>query len=697
MGFPAHKYRPDDTPAVPISALIQAFGVRNDDVERVLGPEGPIARSLPGYQPRPAQIRMAQEVARGLKLRKHVVAEAGTGTGKSLAYLVAAILSGRRVVVSTATLALQDQLRRVDLPFLEEHLGIPFRWAVLKGRSNYLCAANDEPPPVGFDTELEKVNRWSWQTTTGDLGELPFDIKQPRYRLLREFLAVPEDECPGEQSCHAAREGLCWFYRAKAQAAQAQVLVINHALLTLDLVLGGRILPPHDAVIVDEAHQLEEYARGALGLRLSARRVGRIGALARRFGGRALAEKVEKVNTLQGYLFEQVAAHLAGLTRGREDNVRLLARNFPPALREGAEALQHRLFDLAESLTEAKADLDEDDQDKGRIEVLIRNIGGLRTDLAALLQEQPGKVLWSEFKPGKPPVLQLTPVDVAPFLNSNLFNRTPSVPVILTSATLSTGAPGTPDTFAFLKSSLGMEDSHPLEVQVDSPFCYRRQALYYLPNIPSSALDRQPGERYEDQVARYADHLARVYEEVLLATQGRAFLLFTSHAQMQATRQRLRHLPFPTRMQGEASKTEIVEWFKNPDTVGPVLFATASFWEGVDIRGRQLSCVCIDKIPFPNNSHPVEAARSDLLGRQAFTKLHLPRAITILKQGVGRLIRSEHDRGLLVLADPRLRSKRYGRDILAALPGSPVADATTLSSDSLPLVGRFLNKVVTMR
>ncbi len=694
MGFPAHKYRPDDTPAVPISALIQAFGVRNDDVERVLGPEGPIARSLPGYQPRPAQIRMAQEVARGLKLRKHVVAEAGTGTGKSLAYLVAAILSGRRVVVSTATLALQDQLRRVDLPFLEEHLGIPFRWAVLKGRSNYLCAANDEPPPVGFDTELEKVNRWSWQTTTGDLGELPFDIKQPRYRLLREYLSVPEDECPGESSCRAARAGLCWFYRAKAQAAQAQVLVINHALLTLDLVLGGRILPPHDAVIVDEAHQLEEYARGALERGVSARSVGRLVSLANKFN----LARLEKVKKLGSDLFDLVTNHLAGLTKGRADSIRVLARNLPSAVQENSEAIKQGLLDLDESLTAMKEDLDEDDQDKkGRINVLLRNISRLRSDLSALTQDWPDRILWSEFQPGRPVVLKLTPVDVAPFLNGNLFNRAPSVPVILTSATLSTGARGAPDTFAFLKSSLGMEDSHPLEVQVDSPFCYRSQALYYLPNIPDNALDRQPGERHEDQVARYADHLARVYEEVLLATQGRAFLLFTSHAQMQATRQRLRHLPFPTRMQGEASKTEIVEWFKNPDTVGPVLFATASFWEGVDIRGRQLSCVCIDKIPFPNNSHPVEAARSDLLGRQAFTKLHLPRAITILKQGVGRLIRSEHDRGLLVLADPRLRNKRYGRDILAALPGSPEADVTTLSPSSLPLVGRFLNKVVTMR
>lgn len=692
MGFPARKYRPDDTPAVPISALVQAFGVRDDSVERALGPDGPIARRLEGYQPRPTQIRMAQEVARGLKLRKHVVAEAGTGTGKSLAYLVAAILSGKRVVVSTATLALQDQLRRVDLPFLEQHLGVPFKWAILKGRSNYLCAAKDEAPPVGFEPEIENINKWSWQTKTGDLGELPWDVKQRRYHLLWEFLAVSEDECPRERSCHAAREGLCWFYRAKAQAADAQVLVINHALLTLDMVLGGRILPPHDAVIVDEAHQLEEYARGALERSLSAQRVGRIVSQANKLG-----ERAENVKKLGDDLFEQVAAHLAGLTRGRADNVRLLSRNFPPALREASEALGQRLLGLEELLTEAKAELDEEDQDKGRIDVLIRNLGRLRSDLAALTREQPDNILWSEFQPGKPPVLKLTPVDVATFLSSNLFNRTPSVPVILTSATLSTGAPGAPDTFAFLTSSLGMEDSHPLEVQVDSPFCYRRQALYYLPNIPASALDRQPGERYEDQVARFADHLARVYEEVLRYTQGRAFLLFTSYAQMQATRARLAHLPFPTRMQGEASKTEIVDWFKNPGTRNPVLYATASFWEGVDIRGGQLSCVCIDKIPFPNSSHPVEAARSDLLGRQAFTKLHLPRAITMLKQGVGRLIRQETDRGLLVLADPRLRSKRYGRDILAALPGSPVADVTTLSSDSLPLVGRFLNKVVTMR
>lgn len=692
MGFPAYRYRPDDTPAVPISALIQAFGARDNSVERVLGPEGPIARSLPGYQPRPAQIRMAQEVARGLKLRKHVVAEAGTGTGKSLAYLTAAILSGKTVVVSTATLALQDQLRRKDLPFLQEHIGRPFKWAVLKGRSNYLCAANGEQPPIGFESELQQIEDWEQETTTGDLGELPWDLKQESYWPLRAVLAVPEDECPGRKSCSLASDGECWFYRARDRAMEAQVLVVNHALLILDMVLGGNLLPPHEAVIIDEAHQLEDYARGALERRLSASRI-------RRVLNRAERLQVEggTVQECSAALFRLTGDHLAGLTRGGTGSVRILPHELPQAVPEAAHSLAEALNSLDDRLMRAASEVPEDGPDSGCIEALRRNITSLRDDLKSLTEEQPDNVMWAEVRAGKPPVILLTPVDVAPFLRQNLFDRKPMAPVILTSATISTGAPGATDAFHFLERSLGLDRSHPLEIQVDSPFCYQRQALYYLPDIPPSALDRQPGERHEGQVARFADYLAAVYEEVLRYTQGRAFLLFTSYAQMQATRARLAHLPFPSRMQGEASKTEIVDWFKHPGTRNPVLYATASFWEGVDVPGSQLSCVCIDKIPFPNSSHPVEAARSDLLGRQAFTKLHLPRAITMLKQGVGRLIRSEHDRGLLVLADPRLRIKRYGRDILAALPGSPEADITTLSPSSLPLVGRFLNKVVTMR
>lgn len=689
MAFPAYQYRPDDTPPIPVSALVNAFGLRDDEVERVLGPDGPIAASLPGYQPRPTQLQMAQMVARGLKLRKHVVAEGGTGTGKSLAYLVAAILSGKTVVISTATLALQDQLRRKDLPFLERHLGRPFSWAVLKGRTNYLCVANEEDAPFGFESEMDEVFRWMNQTETGDLGELPWDLKQGYYRPLKATLSVAEDECPGRK-CPAAKDEECWFYRARERAMTAQILVVNHALLILDLVLGGNILPPYDAVVIDEAHQLEEYARGALERRLSEGRVKRILSQAQKF-----AVEGGAVRSVSENFFALVAAHLKGLLRGKSGNVRLHPRQLPQELPATALELSEQLGAMDEQLVRRAASMGEDDAEAGKMEALRRNLAELRNDLKGFTEEQPFNVLWAEVQPERPPVVLLTPIDVAPFLKKHLFGRQPATPVILTSATISTGTQGDPDAFKFVEEALGVDDAHPLEIQVDSPYCYRRQALYYLPDIPASALERRHGERYEDQVARYAEYLAGVYDEVLGYTQGRAFLLFTSYAQMEATRERLRHLPFPVMMQGEASKSAIVDWFKT--AANPVLYATASFWEGVDIPGSQLSCVCIDKIPFPNASHPVEEARSERYGRSAFYKLHLPRAITMLKQGVGRLIRAEQDRGLLVLADPRFRAKRYGRDILAALPGAPEPDVTTLDPSSLPLVGRFLSKVVPVR
>ena len=694
-------YVEDRTLAVPIAALVNAFGRQDDEVGRLLGPEGPIARALEGYQPRPTQMEFAQAVARALKLRKTLVAEAGTGTGKSIGYLAPAIAwavsQGKTVVVATATLALQDQLRLKDLPFLERYLGIDFTWSVLKGRTNYACLdrLGTETPTLEHQERWTQVESWLRTTQTGDVGELPFDLKRRDLSALRQVVTTDEEDCAGKK-CACYEE--CYFYRARNRAKASQVIVVNHALLALDLVLGGQLLPKYDAVIVDEAHQFEGYVRSGSESQVSLGRFRRAFRRVERLLGRAVNEGLMgESHQAAGDFFriagEFVRERLRGAGKIRLDDDK------PETVMQVSGVLADLLYQVETEIERFSASLGEvnprdayvstEDQEILKLQAkasnLVRSLGEMRQDLEGLVKPASRNICsWAEVTAEReaPPHFYATPISVAPFLKERLWGK--GLPVVLCSATLSTSRDER--AFDLVKEALGLE--HPLEIQVDSPYDYRSQALWYLPEIPASVLDRRRDEDYQAQTARHVEALMPHLHQVLMATQGRAFILFTSYEMLRQVRHRL-DVPYPVKTQEDGSKGALVEWFKA--TPHPVFLGTASFWEGVDIPGRQLSCVIIDKIPFTSPSDPVEKAIQDTLGRTAFFRRNLPHAVMMLKQGVGRLIRTESDRGLVVLLDPRFRTKAYGRDILAALPGSPELDVTTLNPECLHLVGGFID------
>ncbi len=686
----------DDAPPVPIGALVAAFGREDEEVGRLLGPDGPIARGLPTYQPRPPQVRFAQAVARALHQKRVLVAEAGTGVGKSLGYLVPAIewarRTGNRVLVCTATLALQDQLRTKDLPFLERYLGVEFAWSVQKGRTNYACRATlaEKTPPLDCPEEYDQAQAWLRKTRTGDVGELPFDLKKrAEVRGLRDWLTVDEDDCPGTR-CEWAREGSCWFYRARRRGAEADVVVVNHALLALDMVLGGQLLPPYAAVVVDEAHQLEGYVRSAMERTLSAGVVNRLLDKMVKLLGEVPKERLAETKRASSDFFREAGRYVRERLRGATGKLRF-KEALPSSAVESGSALQQQLTLCAAQVELCRAALDEDDPTLGKADKLLGRLAEVREDVQSMLEpsRDSNVCLWADAPqdPQFPVTLYTTPISVAPFLKRSLFGgRSPALPVVLCSATLATSRGA--DAFDMVAETLGIE--HPLTLQVDSPYDYPRQALWYVPDISLQAVERQKEDDSSGRraAARYADAVTPHIQEVLTATKGRAFVLFTSYAVMQAVRERL-DLPYPVRTQEDGSKGALVEWFMA--TPHPVLLATASFWEGVSIEGRQLSCVIIDKVPFFPPSDPVGEAIRERLGHQAFKKRDLPHAIMKLKQGVGRLIRHEEDRGLVVLLDPKLRHRSYGKQILAALPGSPEIDVTTLDPSSLWLVGRFID------
>lgn len=674
-------------PAIPIAALVNAFGRQDDEVERLLGPEGPIARGLPGYQPRPTQMQFAQAVARSLKLRKTLVAEAGTGTGKSIGYLAPAISwavsQGKTVVVATATLALQDQLRLKDLPFLQRYLGIDFTWSIQKGRTNYACRErlHSQTPPLEHQERWEEVTTWLRATKTGDIGELSFDLKRSDLAALRQVVTTDEDDCPGSKCEH--RDG-CYFYRARDRAKAAQVVVVNHALLALDLVLGGQLLPRYDAVIVDEAHQFESYARGAAETNLSAGGIRKVLGRVERLVDHGLNEEQLSASyeAVKGF-FRVAGAFVRERLRG-EGKIRL-NEDLPRQVLDVAEVLSEELDQTAAQVLRYSATLLEDDPRTARAAILEQRLAEVRSNLKDLVYPQDSnRCLWAKVDkdPAFPPHFYGTPISVAPFLRERLWSK--ALPVVLCSATLATSRGA--EAFDMVQDALGLD--HPLTLQVDSPYDYSTQALWYLPEVPASVVDRRKDEDSVAHTTRHAEALMPHIHQVLQATRGRAFVLFTSYTMLREVRRRLR-VPYPVKTQEDGSKGALVEWFK--DTPHPVLLGTASFWEGVDIPGRQLSCVIIDKIPFTSPSDPVEKAIQDALGRSAFFRRNLPHAVMMLKQGVGRLIRTETDRGLVVLLDPRFRTKSYGRDIMAALPGSPEPDITTLNPDCLHLVGDFID------
>lgn len=616
-------------------------------IDEVLGDGGRIAAALRDYEHRPQQTAMAKLVHRGFLEQMHVLVEAGTGTGKSFGYLVPALLSGQRVVVSTATIALQEQLVEKDIPFLLRALGSTALVVQLKGRSNYVCRDKLETLRrrlvLARSAEEVALFEWADRTETGDRAELDF-VPPPR---LWADVDTDADDCIME-ACEFFGPERCHHMRAREEARYANIIVVNHALFFLDLAMGGGLIPPYDYAVLDEAHQIDQWATAAFSSSVSRASVGRLLRKIQRqyaFDERLAAELGESADALSTAL-----ARFAP-TRYRLD------RN-PQAL-ERMDPLQRALY-RTENWIEEKwkkgaryPTLDEQILERKR-DLLTRAVVAHTQTIERLRLAGEDWICWAE-RVGEPRdsyAALCAPVAVAPLLRDLLFEKTRSV--VMTSATIAVNGD-----FSYLRRQVGLSTSPADELVVDSPFDYERQAMLYLP------------ERHLDpRDPRFALDAAPVVADVLEATDGRAFVLFTSNAVLRTVADLVMpRLRFRCRAQGDAPKGRLLEWFRSESN--PVLFATASFWEGVDVVGEALSCVIVDRLPFPPPDDPIVAARSAMLeesGVDPFDALMVPAAIVRLKQGLGRLIRSRSDRGLMCILDGRLQTKAYGRRIMQALP-----------------------------
>jgi ATP-dependent DNA helicase DinG len=617
----------------------------------LLGAEGPFARRLAGFQPRAVQQTMATAVEQALEQRSALVVEAGTGTGKTYAYLVPALRSGRRVVVSTGTKNLQDQLFFRDLPKVREALAAPAKVSLLKGRANYLCLyrlrrAQSDPRSRARRQVLQTVDEWSRRTQTGEVAELgaigggsPATDEGLLYLVTSNADNCLGAKCPDFAACHVVK--------ARRAAQGADLVVVNHHLLFADFRLkqeGFGVLPGADAVIVDEAHQLPELAAQFFGERVSTRQLldlmrdaGNEEQVFRDMPG--LVEAIDALAHGVG-LLERVFAESGG---GRQGFAEFGARPGSAAALAAAGGALAAVREELRRHAERSAGLE---NCAARAALLATRLEQMTADA------EPGIVRWAEAQ-GRGGALHRAPVEPAEDFR-RLMAAYPGA-WVFTSATLAAG-----DDFSGFRTAMGLGGAPAL--RLDSPFDYAAQArLFIPPGLPD------PNE------PEYIDAVTAALLPLIAASGGGAFILCTSHRALVRIAAGLRGaaaaLGLPVLVQGEDSKAALVERFARSGNA--VLVATSSFWEGVDVKGHALRLVAIDRLPFGQQNDPVLEARLDAVkarGGSAFFEIQLPRAITALRQGVGRLIRDPADRGLIVICDPRLRSKAYGRKVLASLP-----------------------------
>ena len=690
----------------------------SDDVTGTLAA---VASRLPGGgESRPGQQQMAGAVGRSIDDRRHLVVQAGTGTGKSLAYLIPAALSGERIVVATATKALQDQLAHNDLPLVSEAVDHRFSFAVLKGRSNYVCrqrvaeiggrgeqltlqpgsadppdaddpltpaaagadgpeATPDDPAEVGrLGDQVRRLVRWADDTATGDRAELEFE---PHFRAWA-MVSTTARECPGAFRCPSGHE--CFAEAARARAADADVVVVNTHLYGAHLASGGAVLPPHQVVVFDEAHEVEEVMTDSLGVEIGPGRFRALAATARPL----LDTASGALDTLDGVaavgdLLHRALRPLAGqriarqsllggdgtpdadrptdpdraepvglelgleqaepLTRPRAGRTTVVATG-DPELSQVVALATGRVGRLIDHLRQAEREAGDDGSgaSRSRRDRALLAAGHLAADLARLAALSDDEVAWVDGG-ARAPSLRVSPIDVGPLLAEPLWG---TVTGVLTSATVPLG----------LAERLGIPAGRCDELDVGSPFDYRRNALLY---VAQSLPDRR---RPEAEPALH-DEL-----EVLIgAAGGRTLALFTSWRAMHAAVEALRdRLDVPVLAQSDLPKPALVEAFRSDEAT--CLFATLGYWQGVDVPGRTLSLVTVDRIPFPRPDDPVLQARRERAGSGAFNLVDLPRAGTLLAQGAGRLIRSAHDRGVVAVLDSRLATANYRGALLARVP-----------------------------
>jgi ATP-dependent DNA helicase DinG len=640
--------------------------------EAVFEPDGALARAVADFEPRPGQVEMARAVARVFESGGILLAEAGTGTGKTIAYLAPAILSRERVLISTGTKNLQEQIYFKDIPALRQALGIDFSAAYMKGRANYLCLHKLDQMeggagPAAHDMFLPIVKQWANRTETGDRAELE-DL--PEDLPFWAEVAATAETCLGTE---CERYDDCFVTKMRQRAAASDVVIVNHHLLCADAALRqhgyGEVIPSCRRAILDEAHQLEDVATQYFGIAVSTYRVEELTRDAERVAVTSVDDEKRKneiafcIDRLREdarkFFAELAYAHRPSKGPARSEE-RLRAT--PASLAQAADAAI-QLAQSLESLQSAVAatcpadvatSTEEADPFVALIGALVRRAGEIRNELRFLIRgDDEAFVYFVEFR-GRGVFLRASPIDVSAILKDVLFDRMDTT--VLTSATLAVDG-----TFEYVRERLGIGRAD--QIRLASEFDFARQAILYLP-------PRMPDPRSDD----FALAAGRQVVELLKRTSGRAFVLFTSYAAMRAV-QALAEMAveYPILAQGSAPRSQLLQQFKA--TPNAVLFATSSFWQGVDVVGEALSCVIIDKLPFASPGDPITAARIDAIrarGGDPFGEYQVPLAILTLQQGLGRLIRHRRDRGVLAVLDPRLRTKGYGRRFVASLPAAPV-------------------------
>ena len=609
------------------------------------GPGGVLEQKLTDYEFRPSQIRMADAVQRALDTQSHVIIEAGTGTGKTLAYLLPALLHGQRLLVSTGTKTLQDQIFYKDIPLLETILERPIRAAYLKGRNNYLCRTKLESAHAEglFSMKelgvFQKILDWAQVTETGDQSELGANIDADLWARLD----ARRERCIGTKCVDYDR---CFLTLMRQKAMESDIVIVNHHLFFADLSIRksdvGGILPDYTAVIFDEAHELEEVATDYFGFHVSNFRISELVGDAKRLAEKSETE-VEDLASVQRAA-DRFFGGMGLMTEGRHP-----VQNFREF--EGLDALIGALSDAGKTLKKQK-------DFSGDWETLARRAGEMQSELEVFRNGNfENYVSWIERR-GRGIFLEACPVDVSGLLREKLFERVPAC--VLTSATLTIA-----ESFGYFRQRIGMEVGE--ELTLSTEFDVQTQAMLYVPR-------RMPDYRHPS----YLNRAVQEIKSILNASRGRAFVLFTSYQQMMAAYEMVsQDLPWPCLVQSRsAGKSRLLEEFKI--TPNAVLFATASFWQGVDVKGEALSAVIIDKLPFQVPSDPLVSARMARVEREggsAFSDYQLPHAILRLKQGLGRLIRSKSDRGVLAILDNRLSTKGYGKLFMASLPDYKVTDS----------------------
>lgn len=625
-----------------------------ESIGQLLGPDGRFARLCSGYEHRDEQVQMAEAVADALLHKERLLVEAGTGVGKTVAYLAPAILhatGGRPVIVSTHTINLQSQLVNKDIPLMasvmEDH---PFRAVLMKGRSNFLCLKELDHAQAGLpyeDAQFGKLLKWASSTQTGDISDLDFAF--PDWNEV----CCNGDTCKGAECAYHSER--CFYYKMRREANAADIVIVNHALFFADLGLRmvnprEGILPDYGAVIFDEAHHLEDVATGAFGIEFSNHRVPMLlNRIKKRRDIGISPGELQFIESVNNSLFDAF---------GRMSKSEFFFDEIYES--EGKSRVEETATELITVLDSLNTQLAAQDTDgnpelKDRVDGYRRMIGRIREELRDLFfATQPDYFRWAERPSGSRFVncyLHFTPVNVAELFKSALWECTDSV--ICTSATLSNSG-----TFCYMKGRLGLEETN--ELILGSPFDFMSQSLLYVPadlEIPSSSDD-------------YADSLANRIREILMATNGRAFMLFTSYRMMHAAFERLvDSVPFRLLVQGDMSNEKLIKEFREDESA--CLMGVHSFWEGVDVKGERLSCVIIDKLPFAVPDTPTNKARCERIeaeGGNWFAEYAIPQAQIRLKQGFGRLIRTKTDYGVVAILDSRIHRKFYGKEFLKYLP-----------------------------